>query len=234
MGATCLNKLDLALDLAASDPEALEAASKAIALACAPVKPEPRFDPIDLAGVPTIEVSTEWIEVAIRRGADESLPAVRAQLEAAHAWGPRRQVAVMFETSEGIRRVVLDGTAGAIAQAVPDRETLKSWVVAGALAFPVVLNPGPRPRFERENGDIVEGVRIEWLPLGQLPKVLQVEYASRSTYGSFEAEEADEAIADEEIDAPVEPSAKDVARAAVGQFDVRAELTAIAYKGVSL
>jgi hypothetical protein len=221
MGAKRKTWLDAAFENFTTEQEPSESARQAIALACAPVKTAPRFDPLDMTGVPTFSVWIEPVKLAeIGAPVSEEVSGMRAYLKRPQAWGPTRKVSVLMEGSMGLVRFLIEAPMGAIAHAVPDRETLKSWIDAAAIAVPLMLDPEPSDE------------PMRFVAPGDTPRVLQVEYASRSTFDDHQELAGDDDVTHGSQDA--EPSAKDVARAAVGLFDVRAELGALAYKGVGL
>jgi hypothetical protein len=151
----------------------------ALALADAPV-PVERVDPI-VIDAPAVRLCSEPVyakapghsvvgqvpsETARRGNAINDAAALRSYLMGAAEWGPEVRVAVRL--TDGRTRIVV-GQFGAIARALPDKETVKAWRLAGATEFPLFdLEPsdgGPR--------------RVRWVPIGEVPSVEQIERASR-------------------------------------------------------
>jgi hypothetical protein len=81
-----------------------------------------------------------------------------------HGNGDVHQVTVLF--ADG-RVVILEGTWAAIRRAAPDRETIEAWRAAGATDFPL-------PDFTTRGAD------VRWVPLDEVPRVIQMEHTSRS------------------------------------------------------
>lgn len=106
------------------------------------------------------------------------------------------RVVAWVEVDGRERTVVLEGTEAAIRRALPDRETVKRWLDAGATEFPLW-------NLEHQ-GDSPMG-RVRWVPMDQVPRVLQMEFEGRG-------------------------HDRHVAQALVHQDDLRAELAALVYQ----
>jgi hypothetical protein len=166
-------------------------AKRPTVLAEAPVKvPEIYAAPLRVEGLPVMYVAVAAMEApsseiysdttdrAARidekfghpnKGNDRA--ALRAQLRAGHEYGPSRSVVAWLADKMGGSYWVVKGSVSAIRQALPDTDTLASWVDAGVLQV---------PDYQFSNA---EAQGSDWTlrsrPIGQALKIHQMEFAGR-------------------------------------------------------
>lgn len=137
------------------------------------------------------------------------LAALRDQLRDEKTWGPREAWAIAVLIGEEVYRWIYEGPLSRLQRYVMDEVTRRRLDQAGGLGL---SEQGVPLRIQR-----VQLRQAE--PPAIAPDVTHGSQALDGTSGNgFQ----------------MDPSAKDLARAAVGQFDVRAEASALVYKGVGL
>lgn len=80
-------------------------------------------------------------------------------------FGPDMRLAVLLSMDGGLtaKKLIVEGSWAAVLRSLPDATTVKAWREAGALEFPVMLEPG----------------RTTWVAIAEVPVVLQMEYEAR-------------------------------------------------------
>lgn len=99
---------------------------------------------------------------------ENDLAALRGHLAAAVEWGGVSEFAALVMLCGVPTTVRLTGSEAAIRQALPDADTVRAWREAGVMEFPMQLEPG--------DGSMR---RITWVPIDQVPTILQMERAWR-------------------------------------------------------
>lgn len=190
--------LDRALDSVEANPEGLSAAlamlTPKVPVFYPPINPESREAlPVSVEPIEARVPVTEWgpdqtflrtIILAHLAGREpekgdpaDAQSALRHHLLNANDWGAPDRITVLALVDGMPRRFVVEGTEAALWNALPDHDTLKAWKEAGVAEFPIQLWPSLGAGQDAVHSSRRRAV---WVPINQVPVVLQMEREWRS------------------------------------------------------